>query len=215
MRIHPGFTWSSQFPLGVHAAACVCIGNALGAGSTAKAIVICKVVLALSGIGAATVKGGHEGHREHLSEQPSPLFHGALRRRAGCGSGHRHHLQQVGRRIHLHLGRVSQTRPDPPPPVSVRSPPTHQLLSAVRRSIVAIVSETLTVYVFVQFFDALLVRLENRADLWKACRPWGSERDICGFSSACPRGSSSAVGCKPLSPSPTWFPTMLLVFRWD
>lgn len=39
-----------QFPLGVHAAACVRVGNALGAGDTARAIVTCKVALVLSGM---------------------------------------------------------------------------------------------------------------------------------------------------------------------
>lgn len=38
-----------MFPLGVHAAACVRVGNALGAGDTARAIVTCKVALVLSG----------------------------------------------------------------------------------------------------------------------------------------------------------------------
>ncbi|KAM9348851.1 multidrug and toxin extrusion protein 1 [Symphorus nematophorus] len=37
-------------PLGIHAAACVRVGNALGAGDTARAIVTCKVVLVLSGV---------------------------------------------------------------------------------------------------------------------------------------------------------------------
>ncbi|XP_070839137.1 multidrug and toxin extrusion protein 1 [Chaetodon trifascialis] len=37
-------------PLGIHAATCVCVGNALGAGNTARAIVTCKVVLVLSGL---------------------------------------------------------------------------------------------------------------------------------------------------------------------
>lgn len=41
---------SSQFPLGVHAAACVRVGNALGAGNTTRAIVTCKVALVLSGV---------------------------------------------------------------------------------------------------------------------------------------------------------------------
>ncbi|XP_037543922.1 multidrug and toxin extrusion protein 1 [Nematolebias whitei] len=39
-----------MFPLGVHAAACVRVGNALGAGDTARAIVTCKVALVLSGV---------------------------------------------------------------------------------------------------------------------------------------------------------------------
>ncbi|KAF7206555.1 multidrug and toxin extrusion protein 1 [Nothobranchius furzeri] len=39
-----------MFPLGVHAAACVRVGNALGAGETSRAIVICKVTLVLSGV---------------------------------------------------------------------------------------------------------------------------------------------------------------------
>ncbi|XP_056141038.1 multidrug and toxin extrusion protein 1 [Lampris incognitus] len=43
-------TITYMFPLGVHAAACVRIGNALGAGNTARAIVTCKVTLFLSGL---------------------------------------------------------------------------------------------------------------------------------------------------------------------
>uniref|UniRef100_A0A673AAE2 Multidrug and toxin extrusion protein n=1 Tax=Sphaeramia orbicularis TaxID=375764 RepID=A0A673AAE2_9TELE len=39
-----------MFPLGVYAAACVRVGNALGAGNTARAIVTCKVSLFLSGV---------------------------------------------------------------------------------------------------------------------------------------------------------------------
>ncbi|KAM8898350.1 multidrug and toxin extrusion protein 1-like isoform 1-T1 [Spinachia spinachia] len=40
----------SMFPLGVRAAACVRVGNALGAGNTSRAIVTCKVTLVLSGV---------------------------------------------------------------------------------------------------------------------------------------------------------------------
>uniref|UniRef100_A0A3Q2DT67 Multidrug and toxin extrusion protein n=1 Tax=Cyprinodon variegatus TaxID=28743 RepID=A0A3Q2DT67_CYPVA len=39
-----------MFPLGVHVAACVRVGNALGAGNTSRAIVTCKVALVLSGM---------------------------------------------------------------------------------------------------------------------------------------------------------------------
>ncbi|KAM6907527.1 multidrug and toxin extrusion protein 1 [Xenentodon cancila] len=39
-----------MFPLGIHAAACVRVGNALGAGDTDRAIVTCKVTLILSGV---------------------------------------------------------------------------------------------------------------------------------------------------------------------
>ncbi|XP_054482549.1 multidrug and toxin extrusion protein 1 [Anoplopoma fimbria] len=39
-----------MFPLGVHAATCVRVGNALGAGNTARAILTCKVALVLSGL---------------------------------------------------------------------------------------------------------------------------------------------------------------------
>uniref|UniRef100_A0A3Q0S3N5 Solute carrier family 47 member 1 n=1 Tax=Amphilophus citrinellus TaxID=61819 RepID=A0A3Q0S3N5_AMPCI len=39
-----------MFPLGVHAAACVRVGNALGAGNTTRALVSCRVALVLSGI---------------------------------------------------------------------------------------------------------------------------------------------------------------------
>lgn len=38
-----------KFPLGIQAAACVRVGNALGAGDTAGAILTSKVSLALSG----------------------------------------------------------------------------------------------------------------------------------------------------------------------
>lgn len=44
------YMWSLQFPFGVHAATCVRVGNALGAGDTARAIVTCKVVLVLAGV---------------------------------------------------------------------------------------------------------------------------------------------------------------------
>uniref|UniRef100_A0A3B3TTC8 Multidrug and toxin extrusion protein n=1 Tax=Poecilia latipinna TaxID=48699 RepID=A0A3B3TTC8_9TELE len=39
-----------MFPLGIHAAACVRVGNALGAGNTSRAIITCKVALVLSGV---------------------------------------------------------------------------------------------------------------------------------------------------------------------
>uniref|UniRef100_A0A8B9KN76 Multidrug and toxin extrusion protein n=1 Tax=Astyanax mexicanus TaxID=7994 RepID=A0A8B9KN76_ASTMX len=39
-----------MFPLGVHAAACVRVGNALGAGDTARAIITSKVTLIVSGV---------------------------------------------------------------------------------------------------------------------------------------------------------------------
>ncbi|GLD46772.1 multidrug and toxin extrusion protein 1-like protein [Lates japonicus] len=39
-----------MFPLGIQAAACVRVGNALGAGDTSRAIVTCKVALVLSGM---------------------------------------------------------------------------------------------------------------------------------------------------------------------
>uniref|UniRef100_A0AAZ3SLB9 Multidrug and toxin extrusion protein n=1 Tax=Oncorhynchus tshawytscha TaxID=74940 RepID=A0AAZ3SLB9_ONCTS len=39
-----------MFPLGVHAAACVRVGNALGAGDTSRALLTCKVALVLSGV---------------------------------------------------------------------------------------------------------------------------------------------------------------------
>ncbi|XP_017273455.1 multidrug and toxin extrusion protein 1 [Kryptolebias marmoratus] len=45
-----------MFPLGIHAAACVRVGNALGAGETSRAIVTCKVTLVLSG-GLAVLQG--------------------------------------------------------------------------------------------------------------------------------------------------------------
>ncbi|KAK1788056.1 hypothetical protein P4O66_016522 [Electrophorus voltai] len=40
----------NEFPLGVHAAACVRVGNALGAGDTARALITSKVTLTVSGI---------------------------------------------------------------------------------------------------------------------------------------------------------------------
>ncbi|XP_028277136.1 multidrug and toxin extrusion protein 1 isoform X2 [Parambassis ranga] len=39
-----------MFPLGIHAAVCVRVGNALGAGNTTRAIVTCKVALILTGV---------------------------------------------------------------------------------------------------------------------------------------------------------------------
>uniref|UniRef100_A0A8C6T4Y3 Multidrug and toxin extrusion protein n=1 Tax=Neogobius melanostomus TaxID=47308 RepID=A0A8C6T4Y3_9GOBI len=87
-----------MFPLGVHAAACVRVGNALGAGDTSRAIVTCKVALVLSGISLAVLQGV------------------VL---AGCKSS---------------AGRIFTSD----------------------ESIVDIVSNNLTVYIFVQFFDALL-----------------------------------------------------------
>ncbi|XP_022618518.1 multidrug and toxin extrusion protein 1-like isoform X2 [Seriola dumerili] len=86
-----------MFPLGVHAATCVRVGNALGAGDTARAIVTCKVALVLSGVLA--------------------VFQGIVI--AGCKS-------VVG------------------------------YIFTSDENIVEIVSENLTVYTFLQFFDALL-----------------------------------------------------------
>lgn len=86
-----------MFPLGVHAAACVRVGNALGAGDTARAIVTCKVALVLSGALAVLQGIGL----------------------AGCRSS-------VG------------------------------FIFTSDETIVDIVSNTLTIYTFVQFFDALL-----------------------------------------------------------
>uniref|UniRef100_A0A8D3ABB7 Multidrug and toxin extrusion protein n=1 Tax=Scophthalmus maximus TaxID=52904 RepID=A0A8D3ABB7_SCOMX len=43
-------TITYMFPLGVHAAACVRVGNALGAGDTSRAKVTCKVALVLAGV---------------------------------------------------------------------------------------------------------------------------------------------------------------------
>uniref|UniRef100_A0AAQ6AE18 Multidrug and toxin extrusion protein n=1 Tax=Amphiprion ocellaris TaxID=80972 RepID=A0AAQ6AE18_AMPOC len=89
--------WCMQFPLGVHAAACVRVGNALGAGDTERVKVTCKVALALSGVLA--------------------VFQGIVL--AGSKSV---------------IGYIFTSDPN----------------------IVEIVSESLTVYIFVQFFDALL-----------------------------------------------------------
>uniref|UniRef100_A0A3Q1DHC7 Multidrug and toxin extrusion protein n=1 Tax=Amphiprion ocellaris TaxID=80972 RepID=A0A3Q1DHC7_AMPOC len=86
-----------MFPLGVHAAACVRVGNALGAGDTERVKVTCKVALALSGVLA--------------------VFQGIVL--AGSKSV---------------IGYIFTSDPN----------------------IVEIVSESLTVYIFVQFFDALL-----------------------------------------------------------
>ncbi|XP_031728409.1 multidrug and toxin extrusion protein 1 [Anarrhichthys ocellatus] len=86
-----------MFPLGVHAAACVRVGNALGAGDTARAIVTCKVALVLAGVLA--------------------LFQAIVI--AGCKS-------IVG------------------------------YIFTSDKNIVEIVSNNLTVYTFLQFFDALL-----------------------------------------------------------
>uniref|UniRef100_A0A8C9YYG3 Multidrug and toxin extrusion protein n=1 Tax=Sander lucioperca TaxID=283035 RepID=A0A8C9YYG3_SANLU len=90
-------TLSYMFPLGVHAAACVRVGNALGAGNTTRAILTCKVALVLSGVLA--------------------VFQGIVI--AGCKSV---------------LGYIFTSD----------------------EKIVEIVSENLTVYTFLQFFDALL-----------------------------------------------------------
>ncbi|KAI3373657.1 hypothetical protein L3Q82_022262, partial [Scortum barcoo] len=86
-----------MFPLGVHAAACVRVGNALGAGNTSRALVTCKVALVLSGALA--------------------LLQGIVL--AGSKS-------IVG------------------------------YIFTSDENIVALVSENLTVYIFLQFFDALL-----------------------------------------------------------
>ncbi|XP_019941734.2 multidrug and toxin extrusion protein 1 isoform X1 [Paralichthys olivaceus] len=86
-----------MFPMGLHAAACVRVGNALGAGDTASAIVTCKVTLVLSGL-LAVLQG---------------IFI------AGCK-------------------------------------PFIAYIFTSDDNIVAIVSESLTVYIFLQFFDALL-----------------------------------------------------------
>ncbi|KAK2828650.1 hypothetical protein Q5P01_019684 [Channa striata] len=86
-----------MFPLGIYAAACVRVGNALGAGDTRRAVITCKVVLVLSG--ALAVLQGFV--------------------LAGCKSV---------------LGRIFTSD----------------------ETIVEIVSENLTIYTFLQFFDALL-----------------------------------------------------------
>ncbi|XP_077962790.1 multidrug and toxin extrusion protein 1 isoform X7 [Gasterosteus aculeatus] len=87
----------SMFPLGIRAAACVRVGNALGAGNTTRAIVTCKVVLVLAGVFA--------------------VFQGCIL--AGCKS-------VVG------------------------------YIFTSDEEIVGIVSDNLTVYIFLQFIDALL-----------------------------------------------------------
>ncbi|XP_027888198.1 multidrug and toxin extrusion protein 1 [Xiphophorus couchianus] len=86
-----------MFPLGIHAAACVRVGNALGAGNTSRAIITCKVALVLSGVLA--------------------LFQGFIL--AGCKS-------VVG------------------------------YIFTSDEKIVQLVSDNLTVYIFLQFLDALL-----------------------------------------------------------
>lgn len=86
-----------MFPLGIHAATCVRVGNALGAGNTAGALLTCKVVLVLTGVLA--------------------VFQGFVI--TGCKSV---------------IGYIFTSD----------------------ANIVAIVSSNLTVYIFLQFFDALL-----------------------------------------------------------
>lgn len=86
-----------MFPLGVHAATCVRVGNALGAGNTAQAIVTCKVALVLSGALAV--------------------------------------LQGIA---------------------LAASKSTIGFIFTSDESIVDMVSNTMTVYIFVQFFDALM-----------------------------------------------------------
>ncbi|XP_074528995.1 multidrug and toxin extrusion protein 1 [Halichoeres trimaculatus] len=88
---------SYMFPLGIFAAACVRVGNALGAGNTSSALVTCKVALALSGALAV--------------------------------------LQGV---------------------VIAGSKSVVGYIFTPDEKIVAIVSQSLTVYTFVQFFDAIL-----------------------------------------------------------
>lgn len=98
------FTWSLQFPLGINAAASVCIGNELGAGNTAKAKLICKVVLVLAGTGGAPVKEIYivPSVRERLT-----CFSRLNGRNPRCDSGHRHLQQQIGLRLHIYLWWVS------------------------------------------------------------------------------------------------------------
>ncbi|XP_069577703.1 multidrug and toxin extrusion protein 1 [Brachyistius frenatus] len=86
-----------MFPLGIHAATCVRVGNAVGAGNTNRAILTCKVALVLSGALA--------------------VFQGILI--AGCKS---------------FLGCIFTSDTD----------------------IVKLVSDNLTIYIFLQFFDAIL-----------------------------------------------------------
>ncbi|XP_067279593.1 multidrug and toxin extrusion protein 1 [Pseudorasbora parva] len=86
-----------MFPLGVHAAACVRVGNALGAGDTDRALITSKVTLMISGVLA--------------------VFQGIVMST----------LKSV-------LGYIFTSD----------------------ESIVKIVSETLTLFVFLQFFDALV-----------------------------------------------------------
>lgn len=173
-------------------------------------MVICKVVLALSGTGAAPAE------EIHIIMNISSICQGGVHvfltcRSARCGSGHRPHLQQVGHRIHLYLWRVSQTLPEP---WIIQKTSDWSDSLAVCRNIVAIVSETLTVYTFVQFFDALVV-------CWRTEQIYRRHSDgrlsvgHLWIFSACPRGFSSALGCSPSSPFPTWFPTTLLVCRWE
>ncbi|XP_029029289.1 multidrug and toxin extrusion protein 1 isoform X1 [Betta splendens] len=94
-----------MFPLGINAATCVRVGNALGAGNTARAIVTCKVALVISGLLAV--------------------------------------LQGVA---------ITGTK-------SVVG-----YIFTSDENIIQIVSETVTVYTFVQFFDALLVRYHWEGD---------------------------------------------------
>ncbi|KAK7926157.1 hypothetical protein WMY93_008467 [Mugilogobius chulae] len=86
-----------MFPLGIHAAACVRVGNALGAGNINQAILTCKVTLVLSGFVAV-------------------------------------------------LMGIALTA----------SKSTVAFIFTTDKTIVDIVSNGLTIYIFVQFFDALL-----------------------------------------------------------
>lgn len=65
---------SLQFPLGVHAAACVRVGNALGAGDTNRAFVTCKVALVLSGSVVQTAKRASIRLTHHMSIVPLISF---------------------------------------------------------------------------------------------------------------------------------------------
>ncbi|XP_036974786.1 multidrug and toxin extrusion protein 1 [Acanthopagrus latus] len=86
-----------MFPLGIHAATCVRVGNALGAGNTNRAILTCKVALVLSGV-LGIVQGIAVGSTKSI------------------------------------LGYIFTSDED----------------------IVAIVSKNITIYMFLQFFDAVL-----------------------------------------------------------
>lgn len=140
-----------QFPLGVHAATCVRVGNALGAGDTARAIVTCKVTLVLSGM-------QHRGplfKKMYLSQHIWYLWVWGCVFAAGVLAVLQGFVLASSKSV---LGYIFTSDEW----VSVQ----HNSVSSVsfcwsspsiHSQIVALVSDTMTVYTFLQFLDALLV----------------------------------------------------------